>query len=80
MVTVPILGMHLHPRDRSPAQFYYISIRGSESESEPVEKLSIMQDPSPNQTPSVQISQNREGGGECYLFFDVGDPLVQDGR
>ena len=27
MLTVPILGMDLHPRDRSPSQFYYISIR-----------------------------------------------------
>ena len=27
MVTVPILGMDLHPRDRSLSQFYYILIR-----------------------------------------------------
>ena len=43
IVTVPILGMDLCPRDRSPSQFYYISIRGSESESEPVEKSCIVQ-------------------------------------
>ena len=39
MVTVPILGMDLRPRDRSPSQFYYILIRGLESVSVPVEKL-----------------------------------------
>ena len=38
MVTVPILGTDLHPRDRSPSQFYYILIRGLESVSVPVEK------------------------------------------
>ena len=43
MVTVPILGTDLHPEDRSPSQFYYISIRGSESESEPVENFCIVQ-------------------------------------
>ena len=38
MVTVPILGMDLLPRDRSRSQFYYILIRGWESVSIPVEK------------------------------------------
>ena len=38
MVTVPILGTDLCPRDRSPSQFYYILIRGLESVSVPVEK------------------------------------------
>ena len=43
MVTVPILGMDLHPRDRCPSQFYYISIWGSESESEPKGNFCIEQ-------------------------------------
>ena len=43
MVIVPILGMDLHPKDRSPSQFYYISIRGSESESEPMGNFCIVQ-------------------------------------
>ena len=38
MVTVPILGTDLRPRDRSLSQFYYILIRGLESISVPVEK------------------------------------------
>ena len=38
IITVPILGMDLHPSDRSPSQFYYILIRGLESVSIPVEK------------------------------------------
>ena len=36
MVTVLILGTDLHPKDRCLSQFYYISIRGSESKSEPM--------------------------------------------
>ena len=28
MITVPILGTDLHPKDRSLSKFYYISIRG----------------------------------------------------
>ena len=36
MVTVPILGTDVHPKDRYLSQFYYISIRGSESVSEPI--------------------------------------------
>ena len=28
MITVPILGTDLHPKDRCLSQFYYISIRG----------------------------------------------------
>ena len=35
MVTVPILGTDVHPKDRCLSQFYYISIWGSEFESEP---------------------------------------------
>ena len=35
MVTVLILGTDVHPKDRRLSQFYYISIRGSEFESEP---------------------------------------------
>ena len=38
MVTVCILGIDLHPRDRSLSQFYYILIRGMESISIPVGK------------------------------------------
>ena len=38
MVTVPILGMDLCPRDRSLSQFYYIFVRGLESISVPAEK------------------------------------------
>ena len=44
MVTLPILGTDLHPRDRCLSQFYYISIRGSESKSKPVEKSCIVQE------------------------------------
>ena len=44
MVTVTILGMDLHPRDRCLSQFYYISIRGSESRCEQVEKSCIVQE------------------------------------
>ena len=43
MVTVPILGMDLCPRNISPSQFYHISIRGSESESEPMGNFCIVQ-------------------------------------
>ena len=42
MVTVPILGTDLNPKDRFPSQFYHISIRGSESESEPVGNFCIV--------------------------------------
>ena len=43
IVTVSILGMDLHPKDRYPFQFYYISIRGSESESELMGNFCIVQ-------------------------------------
>ena len=43
VVTVPILGTDLHLKDRCPSQFYYISIRGSESESEPMGNFCIVQ-------------------------------------
>ena len=60
MVTVPILGADLHPKDRSLSQFYYISIRGSESESEPMGKCCIVQgsvsELSPSPSPAVEIS------------------------
>ena len=42
MVTVPILGTDLHPRDRCPSKFYYFSIRGSESGSEPMGNFCIV--------------------------------------
>ena len=38
IITVPILGKDLCPRDRSLSQFYYILIKGLESVSVPVEK------------------------------------------
>ena len=38
-----ILGMDLHPKERCPSQIYYISIRGSESESEPIGNFCIVQ-------------------------------------
>ena len=44
MVAVTILGTDLHPNDRYPCQFYYISIRGSESESEQMENFCIVQE------------------------------------
>ena len=58
MVTVPILGTDLHPRDRSPSQFYYILIRGLESISIPVEKPAQYNNPCGNPSPSplVEIS------------------------
>ena len=60
MVTVPILGMDLCPRDRSPSQFYYILIRGLESVSIPVEKPTYYKNPfgnrSPSPSPLVEIS------------------------
>ena len=56
MVTVPILGMDLLPRDRCPFQFYYISIRGSESESEPMENFCIVQ-----QSESEAESESQSG-------------------
>ena len=36
IITVPILGMDLRPRDSSPSQFYYMLIRGLEYVSVPV--------------------------------------------
>ena len=60
MVTVPILGTDLCPRDRSPSQFYYILIRGLESVSVPVEKPAQYNNPcgnlSPFPSPLVDIS------------------------
>ena len=60
MVTLPILGTDLCPRDRSPSQFYYILIRGLESISVPVEKPawynSPCGNPSPSLSPLVEIS------------------------
>ena len=50
MVTVPILGTDLLPKDRSPSQFYYISIRGSDSESEPMGNFCMV--PCPSRDPS----------------------------
>ena len=47
-------GYCTHFRDRSPSQFYYISIRGSESESKPVEKPAYYRNSSPNLTPAVE--------------------------
>ena len=67
MVTVPILGMDLHPRDRSPFQFYYILIRGLESISTPVKKPAQYNNPcgnpSPSPSPLVEISHY------CTHFF-----------
>ena len=58
MVTVPILGTEICPWDRDP--FYYISIRGSESEPEPVEKFCIVQESvSVSESESVSDSGNR---------------------
>ena len=62
MVTVPMLGTDLHPRDRSPSQFYYISIRGLESKSEPVEKFCIVQE-----SVSVSESESVSGSGNKPL-------------
>ena len=62
MVTIPILGTDLHPRDRSPSQFYYISIRGSESESKPVEKSCILQE-----SESESKSESDSGSGNKPL-------------
>ena len=60
IITVPILGMDLHPRDRSPSQFYYILIRGLESISVPVQKPAWYKNPcgdqSPSPSPLVEIS------------------------
>ena len=42
MVTVSILGMDLCPRERYLSQFYYISIRDTESESEPMRNFCII--------------------------------------
>ena len=60
IVTVPILGTDLCPRDRSPSQFYCILIRGLESISVPVEKpawySSPCGNPSPSLSPLVEIS------------------------
>ena len=42
MVTEPILGMDLHPKNRSPSQLHYISIR-DQSESETMEKSCVVQ-------------------------------------
>ena len=42
-VTVPIIGTNVCPKDTCPSQFYYISIRGSESKSEPMENFYIVQ-------------------------------------
>ena len=56
----PFLGTNLHPKDRSPSQFYYISIRGSECESEPVEKFCIVQESmSVSESESVFSSGNK---------------------
>ena len=43
MVTVPILGTDVHPKDRYLSQFYFISIRGSKSESESMRNICILQ-------------------------------------
>ena len=43
MVTVNILGTDVHPKDRCLSHFYYISIRGSESKSEPMGNFFIAQ-------------------------------------
>ena len=63
--TVPILGTDLHPRDRCPFQFYYISIRLSESKSEPVEKFCIVEECSP----AVHISY-KHGRFSCLFQFN----------
>ena len=53
MGTAPIIGMDLCPKDRSPS-LIYISIRGSESKSEPMEKSCVVQE-------SVSESESENG-------------------
>ena len=55
-------GYCTHFRDGSPSQFYYISIRGSESESEPVEKSCIVQE-----SESESQSESDSGSGNKPL-------------
>ena len=43
MITVPNLGTDVRPKDRCLSQFYYISIRGSESEPEPMGNFCTVQ-------------------------------------
>ena len=62
MVTVPILGTDLPPKDRSSVPITYISIRGSESESEPVEKSYVVQE-----SMSVSESESASDSGNKPL-------------
>ena len=56
IVTVPILGTDVHPKDRYLSQFYYISIRGSESVSEPMWSFCIVQE---------SMSESESESGKC---------------
>ena len=64
MVTVPILGTDLYPRDRFPSKFYYISIRGSKSESEPMGNFCIL-------STVIAMEISHQGNLESLAFSSV---------
>ena len=62
--TVPILGWDVRPKDRCPSQFYYISIRASQSESEPMGNFCIVQQSqseSESESESGNVNKHKEG-------------------
>ena len=63
-------GYCTHFRDGSPSQFYYMSTRGSVSESKPVEKFCIVQE-----SVSVSKSESISGSGNNPLVADQSNPL-----
>ena len=77
MVTVPILGREICPWNRY--SFYYISIRGSESEYEPVEKFCIVQEAvSVSESESVSGSGNRPLSCSFPFTTPIGHTVIPD--
>ena len=68
-IRIPFLnGYCTHFRDGAPSKFYYISIRGSESKSKPVEKFCIVQE---------SKSESYSGSGNKPLL--IGNKLLARG-
>ena len=77
MVTVPILGTEICPWNRDP--FYYISIRGSESEYKPVGKFCIVQESvSVSESESVSSSGNRPLSCSFPFTTPIGHTVIPD--
>ena len=61
MVTVPILGMNLHPKDRSPSLLHTFQSEDQRPNLNQWKNLAWYRNPCPSSSPTMEISHKTEG-------------------